>query len=181
MEKSSFESEELLPQPRSTFLTVLCVLTFAGSVLGIFRGVTAFNSASKVVAETQKSMNQKDQQEQRKKLTENNDRGSKFALKMMDSVGQINEKNIKLSSAASVIANVLTLIGAILMWRLNRAGFYVYVAGVLLDVVAPFVIYGTGSFLAVMSSVFTGFIGLIFIVLYAFNLKDMKPFKPAVT
>ena len=177
--QNQYLDDELLPQVRSTFLTVLCVLTFAGSALGIFRGMTAIAGASKVVTETRKSMNTERQREDRERLSKKNDGGSKFALRMMDSVEQMSEAKIKQSGIASILANLLTLAGAIFMWRLNRTGFYIYVAGVVLDIAAPFVIYGSGSFIAIAGGVFTGFVGLVFIVLYAFNLRDMKPTRLA--
>ena len=63
--QNQYLNDELLPQVRSTFLTVLCVLTFAGSALGIFRGMTGIAVASKVVMETRKSMNTEKQLEDR--------------------------------------------------------------------------------------------------------------------
>jgi hypothetical protein len=174
-------NDELLPQVRTIFLTVLCVLTFIGSTLGIFKGLTTVAGASKVAIEMHKNMDAEKQKEERQRLSEKNDGGSKFALKMMDSAGQLSEAKIKQTGIASIIASLLTLTGAILMWRLNRTGFYIYIAGIVLDVAAPFFIYGSDSFLAIMNSVFTGFVGLVFIIMYAFNVRDMKPIQRAIT
>ena len=120
------------------------------------------------------------QVEQRKKLEHQNDKGSKFALKMMDGVKDMADENkIRQSGIIAIIANLLTVAGALLMWRLNRTGFYLYVAGIIAWVASPFIIYGTGSFIAMIGAAFAFFIGLLFIILYAMNLKDMRMAKTA--
>jgi len=173
--QSQFLNDDLLPPVRSTFLTVLCILTFVGSGYGIFSGITTLTGAAKIIAQSTKNMDPQKQQAERQRLSEKKDGGSKFALKMMDSVGEMmNEKKIKQTGIATIISSLLTLGGALLMWRLNRTGFYIYVAGILTGVAAPFIIYGSDAFVAIMSAAVSGFFGLLFIVLYAFNLKDMQ-------
>ncbi len=114
------------------------------------------------------------QKEVQKQLKQKDDAGSKFALKVMDSAGDFLDVNkIKKRGAGDVAANILTLLGAILMWRQRRTGFFVYLAGCLAAVAIPLAIFGT-NFLAVLGALIPGFFGLVFIVLYAFNLKDMK-------
>jgi hypothetical protein len=167
------EPEQALPTQRSTFLTVLCVLTFLGSAFGIFQGITAFVSADKMVTEMNKNITE--QEKATKEIEQKkNDPGSKFALKMIDSVKGLTAEKLKQSSIASSLANVLTLLGALLMWRLNRKGFYLYVAGIIATVAAPFIIFGSGNIMAIFGSAIPAFFGVIFIAMYAFNLKDMK-------
>ena len=181
MEKeSNFLNDDLLPPVRSTFLTVLCVLTFIGSAYGLYQGVTSITNAKKMANMVSAKNDPQKQEEQRKKLQGQNDKGSKFALKMMDSVKEFtNENKIRQSGIFAIVANLLTLGGALLMWRLNRTGFYLYVAGIITWVVSPFVIYGSGVFIAMLGAAFAFFIGLLFIILYAMNLNYMR--KTAVS
>ena len=172
---SNFLNDDILPPVRSTFLTVLCVLTFIGSAYGIYQGVTSITNSAKMVEMFKKSSNPEQQAEQRKKMEASNDRGSKIGLKMMESVKEMaDEKKLKQSGVIAIIANLLTLAGAILMWRLNRTGFFIYLTGVVVTVVSPIVIYGTGAFVAMLGAAFAFFIGLLFVILYAMNLKDMR-------
>lgn len=176
MEKeSNFLNDDILPAVRTSFLTVLCVLTFIGSAYGLYQGVTSITNSKKMASMVTSQNTPEKQEEQRKKLEEKNDKGSKFALKMMDGVKDMADENkIKQSGIIAIIANLLTLAGAVLMWRLNRTGFYLYVAGIVAWVASPFIIYGTGSFIAMIGAAFGFFIGLLFIILYAMNLKDMR-------
>ena len=106
------------------------------------------------------------------KVDENN-KGADFAKKIADSMNTSPEK-IKLGAIASMAAAILCLLGAFLMWQLKKTGFYAYVAGTLIGVISPFVIFGTANFMAIISSVMIGFIGLIFVILYGVNLRHMR-------
>lgn len=91
-------------------------------------------------------------------------------------IGTVTEsltpERIRQSAVANLVYNLLTLAGAALMWNLRKPGFYLYVAGVLIAVIAPFLIYG--GLIGGISSAGTAFISLIFVVLYALNLKYMR-------
>jgi hypothetical protein len=73
----------------------------------------------------------------------------------------------------SLVAALLTLSGALLMWQLKRNGFYLYIAGVAVGIIIPFYVFGN-DLVAVGASSFANFFGLIFIALYALNLKSLK-------
>ncbi len=172
---SNFLNDDILPPVRSTFLTVLCVLTFIGSAYGIYQGITTIVSSGKMSEMMKNTVNNEKQAEQRKQMEAKNDKGSKFGLKMMDSVKEMSdEKKLKQAGVVAIIGNLLTLGGAILMWRLNRVGFFVYLAGIVTWVGAPIVIYGPGAFLPMVIAAFSFFVGLLFVILYAMNLKDMR-------
>jgi hypothetical protein len=170
-------SEQFLPPVRSQFLTILCILTFIGSAYGLFRAVTIITQRDKVIKVANQS-DPKAEAEHRRKLKERNDKGAKFEMKMMESVKSYTDKNKLLQKGiADLFANLLTLGGAILMWRMNRNGYFIYVAGILAWIISPVAIFGTGSFIAVMESALGFFAGLLFCILYAMNLKDMKKEK----
>jgi hypothetical protein len=60
-----------------------------------------------------------------------------------------------------------------MMWNLKKAGFYLYIAGIIILVVAPIIMMGTGV-VGLISSGMTALIGVVFIAMYAANLKDMR-------
>lgn len=157
---------------RPTFLTVLCILTFIGSAWGIVSGVTSVMSAKatgKVVDAAKEDMGT---------LTDSltattNTASAEVATEMLNTmVGSINEDTIRNNGIASIIACVLTLLGAFLMWQLRKMGFWVYVLGVLISIVAPIMIYG-GNLMGALSAIGIGFFGIIFIILYAINRKHL--------
>lgn len=176
MEKdlSSIFSGETAKPVRSTFLTVLCVLTFLGSTLGLFSGVNTFITADEAAATIKKSQAKKDSATA--DAPQKNDRDAQFGEKMMSSMADLMDPDkLRQGGIAGIISNLLTLAGAILMWRLNRTGFYIYIAGIVVGVGATYAIYGANNFMLNIGSAVSGFIGLVFILMYAFNLKDMKP------
>ena len=159
---------------RSQFLSILCVLSFIGSAYGLISAVTLMTNADKFIKVTS-SGDPKKVAEHRQQLEKRKDKGSKFEIKMMDSVKDLSDKKKLLQkSIGAILANLLTLAGAILMWLMNPKGYIFYLAGILLWIFAPVVIFGTGSFIAVMETAIAFFGGLLMCILYAMNLKDMK-------
>ncbi|HLO43673.1 MAG TPA: hypothetical protein VK175_05015 [Leadbetterella sp.] len=154
---------------RPTFLTILCVLTFLGSAFGIYSAITNYTAAGLASGVTQEALETaKDQIDEQAQDEES----AEIVNKIMDSVsGDLSEEKIKNSALASGIANILTLIGAVLMWGLNKKGFFLYIAGTLVAIVAPLVIYD--GFLGFIGSGMIAFLGIIFCVLYFLNVKHM--------
>jgi hypothetical protein len=104
---------------------------------------------------------------------DSDDQGAVFAQKFAtDMLGAINSENIKNNALTSILASLFTLFGALLMWNLRSIGFWVYVAGTLISIIAPLIIY-QGNILGGLSAILIGFIGLVFIVLYAINKKQL--------
>jgi VIT1/CCC1 family predicted Fe2+/Mn2+ transporter len=167
--------DQLLPPVRSSFLTVLCILTFVGSGFGLLSSVPALTGAAKATEFSKSQTNTKTREAQRQELIKKNDKGSKFALKMMDSAEQYIDKNKLIAKASiDILSFLVCLAGAFLMWRLKTLGYYVYTGGIVIWIVSSIAVYGTGSFIAVIESGVKFFIGLLFVILYAFNLKDLK-------
>lgn len=168
---------EMEPEKRSTFLTWLCILTFIGSGWAIVSSIWSYTAAHKTAtvfsgnfsAEKKDSTLQNDTTHVTMK--ENH---SPFGSKMKASLSKIfKEDNIRKAAIGGLIAALLTLSGALLMWQLKRKGFYLYIAGVAISIFVPFYVFGN-DMIAVGASSFTNFFGLIFIALYALNLKSLK-------
>lgn len=153
---------------RPTFLTVLCVLTFIGSAWSIYGAVTNYTSAEMAVGVAKDAMDEAQDQ-----IEAGNEEVPDFVGKLLGSVGEgMTVENVKNSAIANGISAILTLLGAILMWGLNKKGFWLYVGGTLIAILAPLFIYE--GLIGVAASGGTAFIGIIFCVLYGINLKYMK-------
>lgn len=182
------DASDSVQRVRPTFLTVLCILTFLGSgyslisnIGGYFTAETAAKSMQLVSSQTKISIDSTNKvadslgaaTDSISKAPAN--KGEAFAQNLLDSMTNIfTVENIKKSSTYSAVAALLCLVGAILMWQLKRPGFFMYVGGTLLGIAGPIAVFGAGNLLAIMSTVLVGFIGLIFVVLYAVNLKHMR-------
>ena len=150
---------------RNTFLSVICILTFLGSGWGIVKAVRSYvtaDYASQIGGEM--IQNVKDRVNQKDNVPD-------FVQQIMGSVAKdMNPDFLRKLAVFSFIANLLTLSGAILMWNLKKSGFYIYILGIIVLVVAPLTM---GKLVGVIGASILGFIGVIFIVMYAVNLKQM--------
>ena len=151
---------------RPTFLTILCVLTFAWNAYKFYGAFPNVFTPEKVMANKEqanemmmemmsKYMSEKDLEKVEETQTETN--------KLFE------EKNLLASGIASIISSVLLILGAIWMWGLRKKGFYVYIAGNVVGILAPIIIFGgqigwaMGILSLIVSALFTG--------LYAMHLK----------
>lgn len=159
---------------RSTLLTVLCILTFIGSGYGILTSTYSFVTAPKTVTKAQEKFKES-QQKMETDLKDNKKEGAKFAQQMMKETGDLlTLDRIRKSAAISFAMSLLTLIGAILMFMLNRIGFFVYIGGTILGIALPFALFGNGLLTGIAAG-FSGFVGVVFIILFALTLKEMNP------
>jgi hypothetical protein len=171
-----FESE---PEPRPTFLTVLCILTFIGSGWGIISAIWSYTTADEIVkvvhVQRLDTSNDSTRAVDSARLERNkNSNGYMIGRKLrMATEKMMTVENIHKKSIGDLIAGLFTLAGAILMWFQRRNGFYLYIAGVLIGIALPFYLYGN-DLLTVGIASFGAFFGLLLIVLYALNLKWMN-------
>ena len=73
---------------------------------------------------------------------------------------------------AGIVLSLLSVSGVWLMWNLKKSGFWLYLLATIGGLVVPLIFLG-GGWLALASVGFVGFFSLIFIILYAVNLKYM--------
>jgi hypothetical protein len=160
------------PKKRPDFLTILCVLTFIGSTWGIFSGLTNYNNAD-VMAEMSRQMIEQQKEEAMDKATTAGQKS--FMEKMFSGANDLMDTvKVKQNSLFSIMSNVLTLVGALLMFRLKRAGFGVYVLGIGVFIAAPLVIFGPANIFGLFMTLFLGLVGVLFVILYGLNLKHMR-------
>lgn len=175
MENSLYEYETE-PQSRPSFLTWLCILTFIGSGWTIVTSVYTYTSAAKyanILSSQTVANTDSTYVDSTGAVHKLNDRNL-FAEKMKTSFSKILDKdNLKKDAIGKFIAALFTLTGALFMWRLKRTGFYIYIVGIIIGIIIPFYLYGN-DLIAVGATSFANFFGLIFIALYALNLKSMR-------
>jgi hypothetical protein len=173
---NEFDEEE---HTRPTLLKVLCILTFIGSSWLILTQLWSYSTASKTAQMissirnvSQNDSANKDSSVQQQHATHKE--GFFLGKKMMMSVSKmLTVENIRKTAIGTIMSAILTLIGAILMWRFKRSGFYLYIAGTVIGLSVPFYLYGANT-MSVGISFFSGFFGLIFIALYALNIKSLR-------
>ena len=175
MEKSLYEFENE-PEPRPSFLTWLCILTFIGSGCALISCVWTYTKAGKTNFLFHQHVEVKNDSTFLKDTANirRHQKASPLEEKIQASVSKIvNTDNMRKAAIGGFIAALLTLAGAILMWNLKRKGFYIYILGVALAIAIPFYLYGN-DLIAIGATSFANFFGLLFIALYALNLKSMR-------
>ena len=170
--EQAIEDFEIIPPARPLFLKVLCMLTFIGSGYGIINsGITYFkaNDISNIVTQVKTKMNE----DLKRKNARNPDKVI-FFNKIMNNASQMSTpENLRKNAIGNSITYALCLLGAVLMWHLRRVGFYIYTLGTVLSIILPFYMFGS-NFLTNISAGFLGFIGLLFVIFYAMNIKSLK-------
>ncbi|MBZ0205574.1 MAG: hypothetical protein K8H89_04570 [Flavobacteriales bacterium] len=153
---------------RPTLLTVICILSFIMGAWGIFSGIqTMTTDQTAAIEEARTKM-----EEAKAQL---GDQADGMAGRMMDSAMEITERaaqNAKPMGIAGIVLALISLLGVWQMWNLKKSGFWLYLLAAIGGLAVP-IIYLGGSVVALASVGFMGFFSLIFIILYAVNLKYM--------
>lgn len=179
---SVFDEFTEQPKKRTTFIIVLCILTFVGSGFNLVTNIYGYFTAGEAAQQMQlaQKMTQNDSvfaERPGKANTKDslkNKEGERFAKKIMSTMADsFTEDKLKKNALGAIAAAILCLSGAFLMFNINKKGYYLYLAGTLLGIAIPLVLYGS-NLVGIIGSVVSGFFGLVFCILYGVNLKDMK-------
>lgn len=151
---------------RGAFLTVICILTFIGSSFGLLGSIFSYATADYNAAMASEAVSTMQ--------TQMDDQNTpSFFKEMLGSMaGKMNPGTIKKSALLKLISCLLTLFGAIMMFKQKKSGFYMYVAGTIIYVGAPIMVIS--GFIGIAGAMFAGLIGTAFIIMYAVNLKYMN-------
>jgi hypothetical protein len=158
-----------LPKERPTFLTVLCIISFVGlglKILNSFSGMIFGLFTSRFEPFIRENINQ------------NLDYGDIpeqirfFVVDSFNIVYKAMERATPMSLVTLVLA-VTALFGVIMMWKLRRAGFYLYTGSKIFILMVPFLFLGLNFFTLIAVSI-ASFFAIIFIILYAVNIVHMK-------
>ncbi|MDH4473637.1 MAG: hypothetical protein QE487_13590 [Fluviicola sp.] len=144
------ELEVNVAPKRSNFLMVLCILTWVGSGLAIL----VYGYLYLIM-------------------------GQMFRALQAFGGDRPKELNwVMWNYLISAIAPVFCIVGAVLMWKLKRLGFYIYLLGQLPPILFSFytwlVIAGKYNSESLFFAVLLNIIPIGFIVMYAINIRQMK-------
>ena len=142
-------------------LKVLTLLTFIGSGISLL-----FTAFTPVITNFSKKM-----------MDAATNSGKELSPKDLEKIEE-GRKAIALTEAnqvpimvVGILSAIACIIGAMWMRKLKKDGFYVYVAGEILPLIAGFILMGTAMFTGVMSVIMGVGIPVVFIILYANHLK----------
>ena len=152
---------------RPTFLTVLCILTFIGSGWGLINNLfqLVMFTPERLVAQIQQITNMAGAEAQ----------PSWFSSIMSSSleVLQTTIMHGKAIYSLAALCAVISLIGAFMMYKLKRNGFYLYtIAQIGQLFILP--IYSGWNSVVLISMAMSGFLALVFIILYGLNYSKLK-------
>ena len=136
---------------RPTFLTVLCILTFIGSGWGLINNLfqLVMFTPERLVAQISSIMSS--------------------SLEVL----QTTIMHGKAIYSLAALCAVISLIGAFMMYKLKRNGFYLYaIAQIGQLFILP--IYSGWNSVVLISMAMSGFLALVFIILYGLNYSKLK-------
>ena len=152
---------------RPTFLTVLCILTFIGSGWGLINNLfqLAMFTPERLVAQIQQITTMAGAEAQ-----------PSWVSSLMTSSLEVLQTTImhgKAIYSLAALCSVVSLIGAFMMYKLKRNGFYLYVIAQIGQLfILP--VYSGWNSVVLISMAMSGFWALVFIILYALNYSKLK-------
>lgn len=155
MENQSFNETPKRPQ----FITVLCILSFIGCGLAFFGSIYGYFSIKASSA-----------------LLENMGNAEGDTYGMMSGIQETMIKaveNAVPNLIIGIICSLLCLYGALQMWKLKKMGFFIYSIGEVAPAISAFLL-GGGGLIGGVGAIFGLLLAIVWIVLYAVNLKHMK-------
>ncbi|MBA3665561.1 MAG: hypothetical protein H0W61_15345 [Bacteroidetes bacterium] len=153
-------TNDLAPAPkRPQFLKILCILSFV--MCGIWILIYTIGSCLLGMSEESAAAAMEKIQE------------SSASIKIENPEGFVHE--IGMVCLMGLLANIVSLLGVVMMWRLNRIGFFIYViAELAANFIGMNMNAGSEGDKSYGSLIFIIVLDLIFIVMYALNLKHMN-------
>jgi len=158
---------------RPRFLTFLCYLTLFASSYMMLSAIAGLSNPEELTKTLNKSM--ESWETVFGQAMDADPKGKEQFEAAMEEIAFANTRsNMRDNSFFSLVSNLLTLIGAVLMLRLKKNGFRLYVLGCLIGIIAPLIVFGSGNFLGISYAMLSGFSSALFILLYALKLKYME-------
>jgi len=151
---------------RPDFLSAICILSFAGLGWRIFRSsfdmVAGFFTAAfaPVLDEAIRD------------LETENEPISGVATHVIQAVQHLME-HITAFGFLRILFSIGAILGVVMMWKLKKQGFYLYMGFRVLILLVPVIVLGfniISIFMVASGIVFTA----LFIILYGYNLKHMQ-------
>jgi hypothetical protein len=169
---NSFNNDLSATPARPQFLSVLCILSWV--MCGIMLISSLFGIVAKPSADAQK--------EQIEQIRQFN---PEAAVQMEAVLAEQSGSGQVLSTILGLLAVGLSFYGVLMMWKLKKTGFYLYIVGELLPYIG--MMFGGAAAMSVLSAMGSAaqtagtilialmlIVDIVFIVLYGLNIKHMN-------
>jgi hypothetical protein len=142
------------------FLKVLCILSFTGVGIALIMGIYNLLTLGSTLAQLKSSM------DTLKSLGSSLGNGLDNYANSLIHYGTLYYIII-------IVASLICLTGVMMMWKLRKSGYYIYILGEIAPAVAAYALLGgygaLGTALMIMGIVFP----VAFIIMYGLNLKHL--------
>lgn len=172
MDDETIDMEETgVLKKRPSFLTVLCILTFIVSGCNfLFSLLGLFQSKSFDASGIEEAVSQL------KEAAQSADgRMQQFLMNVVDSLSSTIQAGVEHATALALVevfVAAISIVGAYLMFRLQKSGFYTYIVAKAIGIIVPLTLLGFNLLTGMMYG-FAIVIGAVFIILYGVNRKYM--------
>jgi len=150
---------------RPLLITILCAITFIGSIAGIIINSRGYINAD---AEVEKIASGKSKTQLKNLFF----RGTSSSDELVR-VGNLNVENYKKFSIGCIASSILCLVGTVLIFKLKRTGFYSFTLGTFFNLITHFLLFGD-NFGVMGISILAALAGFVFVILFGMNLKYME-------
>lgn len=154
---------------RPTLLTVLCILSFVFGGFGLISGLMGLAKDPQAELEEARA-------KMEESLAQAGGEAPAFLTNMLQDTINMLEKQAANHMAITIvglICTVLSLYGVWQMWNLKKQGFTFYVLATVVSLISTMYFLGF-SMTVLFGAGLAGVISLVFILLYAANLKHMR-------
>ncbi len=171
MENQHFLDEDslLIENERPTFLTVLCIITFI--VSGIF-SLSSISSALTYDKEAQIIANEKAIEQMYTMASDDETGTMSQIIPSMEVFNTENIENAPVILSINVLGSILSLLGAIMMYRMKKTGFHLYLGSKVISMVP--LLFFTLSLPVFITYGFFLFFTIAFVIMYSRNLKYLQ-------
>ena len=160
MSETTLDLEQNQPKKRPVFLTVLCILTWIGSGITVLSGLFSLIALESI-------------------------KTNYYTLQDAPGMnwGEVTLENYvfwsSVSNIVGLISGIACVLGALLMWKLNKTGFYLYIFGSVIAVVVSFISMKALmpvelAWVGIITAALSALLAIAFIIMYGVNLKHMK-------
>ncbi len=156
--ENNISMENAQPQ-RPQFLTVLCILSFIGSGLSFIGALWGYFS----IKASEKFL---------QNMTASQEDAHGMISGMQETMMKAVENAVP-NLVIGLLCSLICLYGALQMWKLRKIGFFIYSVGEITPAISAFFLAG-GGLIGGAGAVIGLLFAVVWIVLYAVNLKHMK-------
>ena len=149
------------------FLSILCIVTIIGSVIGIVQNTMGYFDAENKTKGIVQMIAQKVYDKQTDHAT-----GNTVQTITANLSNTLNTDNFTKFLIGGVFSSLLALIGAILMWKLKRNGFYSFALGTFFNIITLLLLFGENALLS-GAFFYASLAGLGLLILLSLNIKYM--------